>query len=312
MVEHIHAEGFELPAVFISAFQSANGSDARMKVVGLFFESEEITLDQDGCVALKPNDAHQVYLVGSSSLIHIEREEPAGTWIVVQPVQRRRGTIGKGDLEGQVVSQMKKGRKLWLLTRKATARSRSRVPPQDSGGDQDRVVPQDEESAAISAIHPHEIVPEISSPRLSAEIDIGRREELDIRIFDELRTMLQNIRLEYWQGRVRTQPTETISLAAKKAEDNDISGAIQAIEMFENLFFRITEQWGQDFEKAERIVKRGGVKGGDHNRFKDFQAHHLDMQSRISQAKSTFRILLNRLREAETDQLREEQGHEEH
>ena len=119
MVEDIHAEEFELPEAFVSAFQSANGSDARMKVVGHFFEAEEITLGQDDWVALKPNGSHQVYLVGSSSLIHIERHEPEGTLYVVQPVQRKRGTIGKSDLEGQVVSQLKKGRKLWLLTRKA-------------------------------------------------------------------------------------------------------------------------------------------------------------------------------------------------
>jgi hypothetical protein len=263
MVEDIHTEEFELPEAFVSAFQSANGSDARMKVVGQFVEAEEITLGQDDWVALKPNESHQVYLVGSSSLIHIERHEPEGTLYVVQPVQRKRGTIGKSDLEGQVVSQLKKGRKLWLLTRKAATRLRSRVPPQESGGDQDRVVQKDERLAATPTIHPEELVPETSSPKLSAVKDEGRHEELDLHLFDQLRTLLQIIRLEFWQGRVRSQPTETISLAAKKAEDNDINGAIQAIEMFENIFFRLIEQWEQDFKQAERRVRRGGAKGGD-------------------------------------------------
>lgn len=306
MVEDIHVEVFELPEAFVSAFQSANGSDARMKVVGHFFEAEEIPLGQDDWVVLKPNGSHQMYLVGSSSLIHVERHEPEGTLYVVQPVQRRRGTIGKSDLEGQVVSQLKKGRKLWLLTRKAAMRLSSPVPLQESGESKDRVERQAESSAAISAIHPEEIVPETSSPGLSAERDEDEHEELDLQVFDQLRTLLQNIRLEYWQGRVRFQPVETISMAAKKAEDNDINGAIQAIEMFENGFFRLIEQWEQDFKQAERRVRRGGAKGGDPNRFKDFKAHHLGMQSRISQTKAKFRVMLNWLREIETEQNRGE------
>lgn len=309
MVEDIHAEEFELPEAFVSAFESADGSDARMKVVGQFFEGEEITLGQDDWVALKPNESHQVYLVGSSSLIHIERQEPDGTLYVVRPVQRKRGTIGKRALEGQVVSQLKKGRKLWLLTCKAASRLRRRVPPQEPAGDQDRVVQKDEGSASTPAIHPDEIVPETSSPKLSAVKDEGRHEEINLQAFDQLRTSLQNIRLEFWQGKFRSQPTEAISLAAKKAEDNDISGAIQAIEMTENIFARLIEQWEQDFKQAERKTRRGGAKGGDPNRFKNFKGHHLDMRSRISQTKATFRITLNWLREREMQQKREKQGH---
>ena len=183
------------------------------------------------------------------------------------------------------------------------------MPPQKSGGDQDQVLQRDERSAAAPAIHPEEIVPEVSSPRLSAVEDEGRREELDLQVFDQLRTLIQNIRLEYWQGEVRSQPTETISLAAKKAENNDITGAIQAIEMFENVFSRLIEQWEQDFKQAERTMRRGGDKGGDPNRFKDLKAHHLDMRSRISQTKAKFRVMLNWMREIETEQKREKQGH---
>ena len=50
MVEDIHAENFGLPEAFVSAFASAHGSDARMKVVEQFFEREEISLGKDGAV----------------------------------------------------------------------------------------------------------------------------------------------------------------------------------------------------------------------------------------------------------------------
>ena len=72
------------------------------------------------------------------------------------------------------------------------------------------------------------------------------------------------------------------------------------------VFSRLIEQWEQDFKQAERRVRRGGAKGGDPNRFKDFKAHHLGMQSRISQTKAKFRVMLNWLREIETEQNRGE------
>jgi hypothetical protein len=307
MVADIHAEEFGLPEAFLSAFDSAHGSDARMKVVDQFFEREEIALGKEGTLELKPNEPHQVYLVGSTSLIHIEREGPAGTFYVVRPVQRKRGTIEKSGLEDKIVSQMKKGRKLWLLMRKAASWSRSDVPPRESARAPDRLTPEDESGVSVAAIHPDEIVSETSSPRLSAVEDATSDEEIDLQVFDQLRSMLQNVRLEFWSGRARSQPTESISVAAQKAGEHDISGAIQSIEMLENLFVRLIEQWEHDFHDAERKVKRGGG-AGDTAKFKTFRDHHLDMRSRISQTRTKFRIMLNWLREMETKKKLGEQS----
>jgi hypothetical protein len=301
MVEDIHAEEFGLPEAFVSAFHSAQDSDARMQVVAQFFEREEIALGQDGTLELRPNEPHQFYLVGSTSLIHIERQGPAGTLCVLQPVQGKRGTIEKRVLEDKVVSQMKQGRKLWLLMRKAASWSRGDVPL--------RLAQEDENSVSPGEIHPDEIVPETSSTGLSAVADASRGVEIDLQVFGQLRTMLQNVRLEFWNGHVRSQATETISVAAKKAEDQDITGAIQSIEALDNLFVRFIEQWEHDLHEAERRVRHGHGEAGDPAKIKALKSHHLDMQSRIAQVKTKFRIILNLLRETEAKQKRSGQGH---
>ena len=95
-------------------------------------------------------------------------------------------------------------------------------------------------------------------------------------------------------------------MAAKKAQDYDLVGAIQAIEMFENVFTRLIEQWEQDFKQAERLSKRGG---GDKDRFKKFRDDHLQMQSRVSHTKAKFRMLLNWLREVDSKMNREMEAH---
>ena len=201
---------------------------------------------------LKPNEPHQVYLVGSTSLIHIERQGPAGTFHVVQPVQRKRGTIEKSVLEDKIVSQMKESRKLWLLMRKVASPSRSDVRLRGSSRESDRLTQADESGVSGSAIHPDEIVSETSSPRLSAVEDVSRGGELDVKAFGQLRTMLQNVRLQFWNGDVRSQATESLTVAAHKAEEQDITGAIQSIEMVENVFVRLIEQWENDFREAEQ------------------------------------------------------------
>jgi hypothetical protein len=302
MIDDIHAETFGLPEAFVSAFDSAHGSDARMKVVEQFFEREEIALDEDGTLELKPNDPHQVYLVGSTSLIHIEREGPAGTFCVIQPVQGKRGTIDKRVLEDKIVSQMKQGRKLSLLMRKAASRSYGEKRLREFAREVGQLRQEDESSVSPEEIHPDEIVPETSSTGISAVADASTRVEIDLQVFGQLRTMLQNVRLEFWNGHARSQATETISVAAKKAEEQDITGAIQSIEALDNLFVRFIEQWEHDFREAERRVRHGHGEAGDPAKIKALKSHHLDMQSRISQAKTKFRIILNQLREIETKQ----------
>lgn len=309
MVEDLHADNFDLPEAFVSAFESAHGSDARMKVVEQFFEREDIALGKEGTLELLPNEPQQVYLVGSTSLIHIERQWPAGTFHVVQPVQRKRGTIEKCVLEDKIVSQMKQGRKFWLLTRKAASRSHDDVRLRDSAPEVDRLKQEDESCVSAAVIHPDEIVPETSSPRLAAVEDVSRGGKVDLQAFDQLRTMLQNVRLQFWNGAARSQATESISVAAQKAEEHDISGAIQSIEMLENLFVRFIEQWEHDFHEAERRVKRGRGEADDPAKIKTLKNHHLEMQSRISQAKTRFRIMLNRMREVETKQKHSEPGY---
>lgn len=300
MDKDVHAENFGLPEAFVSAFASAHGSDARMKVVELFFERAELALGTDGTLALEPNEPHQFYLVGSTSLIHIERHEPTGTFHVVQPVQRKRGTIGKGVLEDKIVSQMKTGRKLWLLIRNVPSSSRRVEPPRQSTPEAGRLAQADDSCASAAAIHPDDIVPATSSPRLAAVEGGGRGGELDLGAFGQLRTMLQNVRLQFWNGDVRSQATETLSVALQKAEEHDITGAIQAIEMLENVFVRLIEQWEHDFREAERRVKRGRGDAGEAAKFKTHLAHHAEMQSRITHTKTKFRIMLNGLRELET------------
>jgi hypothetical protein len=308
MAEDIHADAFGLPESFVSAFVSAHGSDARMKVVEQFFDREEIALGKDGTLELEPNEPHQAYLVGSTSLIHIERQVPAGTFYVVQPVQRKRGTIEKSVLEDKIVREMQKGRKLWLLMRTARSRSLDDERRRESARESDRWTPPDESCVSASAIHPEEIVPETSAPRLSAAVHPSRGGELDLKVFGELRTMLQNVRLQFWKGDVRSQATEFISVAEHKAEEKDITGAIQSIEMLENVFVRLIEQWEQDFREAERQVKRGHGAVGDPAKFKTHQGHHMEMQSRITQTKTKFRIMLNWLRDMETKMKHGEQG----
>lgn len=300
MVDDIRIAEFRVLESFVSAFEFAHGSEARMKVVDQFYLREEISLSEDGTLKLDPNDTHQVYLVGSSSLIHVERHEPEDTLYVVQPVQRKRGKIGKAALEDKIVSQLKKGRKLWLLTRKVTTRSRHDVPPQGSAPESDPLTPEGESCVSAVAMHPDEVVPDTSSHRISALEQVGGVEEINLQAFGQLRTMLQNVRLEFWNGEARSQPTETISVAAQKAEEHNITGAIQSLEMLENVFVRLIEQWEQDFHKAQRRVKRGSGEVGDADKFKKLNGHHLAMHSRIAQAKTKFRIMLNWLREIET------------
>jgi hypothetical protein len=325
MVEDPQAEAFGLPEAFMSAFASAHDSDARMGVVEQFFEREEITPGADGTMELKPTGLLQVYLVGTTSLIHIERQEPPGTFHVVQPVQRKRGSIAKSALEDKIVSEVKKGRKLWLLTRKVPRPSPSDVrlegsarEPENRRGlaqfaeSSEQIVPdpipesgsrigsKEESLVAGSAIHLDEIVPETSATRLSAVDGASQGGELDLKAFGQLRTMLQNVRLQFWNGNARSQATESITVAARKAEERDITGAIQAIEALENVFVRLIEQWEIDFREAERRVKRSLNEAGDKARFKTFKEHHSEMQSRITQTKTKFRIMLNWLRELET------------
>jgi hypothetical protein len=309
MVEDSHSEAFGLPESFVSAFASAHGSDARMKVVEQFFECKEISLGKAGTLELQPNETHQVYLVGSTSLIHIEREGPAGTFFVVQPVPRKQGTIEKSVLEDKIVSEMKKGRKLWLLTRTVPLRPRSDERLRELARESGRLTHDNERSVSASPIGPDEIVPETSSTRLSAVEGASRGGELDVSAFGQLRTMLQNVRLQFWSGEVRSQATESISLAAHKAEEHDITGAIQSIEMVENVFVRLVEQWEHDFREAERLVKRGRGDVGDPTKFKTHKDHHSEMQTRITQAKTKFRIMLNWLREVETKMNHGEQGY---
>jgi hypothetical protein len=299
MVDENLALEFHLPVGFVSAFELAHGSDARMKVVDQFFHREEVSLSKDGTLELEPNDTHQVYLVGSSSLIHIERHEPEGTLYVIQPVQGKRGTIGKNALEDKIVSQMKTGRKLWLLTRKVAARSHVGTPPQATVQESEPLAQEGESCVSAVAMHPDQLVSDTSSAGIPAVSQDDTGEELNIQAFGQLRTMLQNVRLEFWSGQARSQPTETVSVAAQKAEQHDITGAIQSLEMLENVFVRLIEQWEQDFHAAERRVKRGGNDAGDPKRFKILKEHHQEMRSRIAQAKTKFRIMLNWLRETE-------------
>lgn len=306
MAENLHADDFGLPEAFVSAFVSAPGTDARMKIVEQYFERADIALGKEGTLELKPNEPHQVYLVGSTSLIYIARQLAAGTFYVVQPVERKRGKIEKRVLEDKIVSQMKQGRKLWLLTRKAAARSQGDVRLRESAREVDRLTQEDDSFVSASVIHPDEIVSETSSPRLSAVEDESGSVEVDLQDFGQLRTMLQNVRLEFWNGDARCQPTESISVAVHKAEEHDITGAIQSIEMLDNLFVRFVEQWEHDFHEAERRVKHGHGEAGDPAKLKTLKNHHLQMQSRITQAKTRFRIMLNRLREIESKQKHSE------
>jgi hypothetical protein len=311
MDKDIHATGFELPAAFVHAFTSANGSAARMTVVGQFFEREEIALGEDNQVALKPNASHEVYLVGSTSLIHIERQESEDTFYVVQPVPHKTGMIPKDALEDQIVSQLRKGRKLWLLTRKAASPSRRDMPPREHVQESEPLIQKQETAVSTPVIRPHEIVPDTSSPRLAAVKDEGREgesEEVDVQAFGQLRTLLQNVRLQFWHGNARTQPTETITVAEHKAEHRDLKGAIQAIEMLENGFVRLVEQWEHDFHDTERRMKRGGADAGDPQEFRRFRDDHVEMKSRITYTKTKFRLVLNWLRELEAEQKREKQG----
>jgi hypothetical protein len=188
--------------------------------------------------------------------------------------------------------------------REVPSRSRSDVQPRESARESDRLTTEDESRVAASAIHPDDIVPDTSSPRLSAADDVSKSEVLDLKAFGQLRTMLQNVRLQFWHGDVRSQATESLSVAALKAEEHDITGAIQSIEMLENVFVRLIEQWEIDFREAERRVKRGRGDIGDPAKFQAHKAHHLEMQSRITQTKTKFRITLNWLREIETKQKR--------
>jgi hypothetical protein len=308
MVEDLHADKFGLPGAFLSEFALAHGSDARMKVVEQFFECQDIVLGKEGTFELKPNEPNQFYLVGSTSLIHVEREWPQGTFHVIQPVQRKRGTIEKGVLKDKIVSQMKQGRKLWLLTPKAGLQSPGDVRLQESAQKVDGPTTAGESSVSALAIHPDEIVSETSSPRLSAGEEVGPGGEVDPQAFGQLRTTVQNVRLQFWNGNARSEPTESISVAAKKAENRDVSGAIQSIEMLENLFVRFIDHWEHDLHEAERRVKHGHGEAGDPAKLKTLKDHHLQMHSRIAQAKTQFRIMLNRLRDIESKQKRNEQG----
>jgi hypothetical protein len=77
--------------------------------------------------------------------------------------------------------------------------------------------------------------------------------------------------------------------------------------MLENVFVRLVEQWENDFREAERRVKRGHDEVGDPAKFKTHKEHHLEMQARINQTKTKFRITLNWLREVETKMKQREQ-----
>jgi hypothetical protein len=301
-VEHVGL----LPDAFVSAFASADGSDARMKVVEQFYEREEVALTKAGALPLRPNDAHQVYLVGSTSLIHIERQGPAGGWYVVQPVQQRQGTVEKKVLEDKIVSEMRKGRKLWLLRPKASWQSRPDGPQREFVRTSERLT-QEDGGGPPSAVPADDIASTTSSPSPAAVADVGTGEEVDLKAFGQLRTILQNVRLQFWNGNFRSQPTESIKVAIQKAEDHDITGAIQAMEMLENVFVRLVEQWEGDFREAERRVRRGRGDPGDPAKFRTLKEHHLEMQSRIVQAKTKFRIMFNWLRDLETKMKRREQ-----
>jgi hypothetical protein len=307
MVADIQVAHFDLPDALLRAFESAQGSDARLKIVEQYFEREEIALRKDGTLPLRANDPHEVYLVGSTSLIHIEREE-AGAWSVVQPIQGRRGTVEKSVLENKIVGEMRKGRKLWLLSRNASRQSRPEGPQRDSALTSDRLKPVDGDDVPPSDVHPDDLVSDTSSPRLTAAEDVSRNEEPDLKAFSQLRTILQNVRLQFWNGNVRSQSTESIKVAIQKVEDHDVTGAIQAMEMLENVFVRLVEQWECDFREAERRVKRGRGEAGDLAKSKALKAHHLEMHSRIVQAKTQFRIMFNWLRDLETKMKRRAQG----
>jgi hypothetical protein len=211
-------------------------------------------------------------------------------------------------LKDKIVSQMKQGRKLWLLTPKAGLRSHGDVRPRESAQKVDRLTPASESCVSASAIHADEIVSETSSPRLSAVEDVSRGGEVDLQAFGQLRTTVQNVRLQFWNGNARSEPTESISVAAKKAEKRDVTGAIQSIEMLENLFVRFIDQWEHDLHEADRRVRHGHGEAGDPAKLKMLKEHHLQMHPRIAQAKTQFRIMLNRLRDIESKQKRSEQG----
>jgi hypothetical protein len=309
VVDDLNAETFGLPEAFVSAFKSAHDRDGRMKVVDQFFDREEIALAMDGAFEIRPNKPHEVYLVGSTSLIHIERPGPEGTLYVVQPVEQKRGTIEQRVLEDKIVNEMKKGRKLWLLMGKGSSASRRDVQRQEFSRESERLAAADVSCVSAPAIHPDEIVPDTSSPRLSAVGDGGESGALDLKAFGQLRTMLQNVRLQFWSGVARSQATESLSVAMRKAEEHDISGAIQSVEALENVFVRLIEQWENDFREAERKVKRGRGDVGDPAKFRALKDHHLDMKSRIAQTNTKFRIMLNWLREVETKMKHGEQGH---
>ena len=56
-------------------------------------------------------------------------------------------------------------------------------------------------------------------------------------------------------------------------------------------------------------MKRGRGDVGDPAKFRTHKDHHVEMQSRITQTKTKFRIMLNWLREIETKMKHGEQGY---